>query len=160
MLASKEHEGEKETTAVLNRINMKLDNILRGNRKAEEIGSSVEKLNIHAFEPPKVNRSGMSSSQILQQEKSNQHSKPPMPPRELVKPVWVSFASRSKSKVSNGSDGSKEVDEKKEAEKNLNDSSMSLSKKSDYRIRYLPIKPPLDRSALAEVSIGRTGNQH
>ena len=137
---------------------MKLDNILKRNRKAEETTTSVEKLNLHAIEPPKPNYSGLNSSQVLQSDKFNQHAKPPMPPRELVKPVWVSFASRSKSKVSNGSDGSKENDDKKEADKNLNDSSMSLSKKSDYRIRYLPIRPPLDRTALAEVSIGRAGN--
>src|SRR3990167_8937173 len=88
------------------------------------------------------------------------------PPPEFTKPAWVSFGSRSRSKISSSSADSKESDNQASRNANnpqqskvqvephpmtalaLNDSMQSLSKKSDYRLRYRPTKAPVSTNRI------------
>lgn len=101
---------EEQTNAVLNRISSKLDGILKRNQYLERNGQFA------AANPGASN------------EPESPPTRPPLPPG-LARPAWVSFGSRSRSRASNNSG------ESKDEGGNHNDSSLSLSKKSDYRIR-------------------------
>lgn len=139
---SKVENGRQETSkrdhtsAVLNKLSSKLDTILKQNRedskpREESVGREYGKC--------------LNSSYLELSAKGSQlQSKPPIPPKEFTRPVWVSFGSRSRSRASNGSNGSKE--DKKSEDKPDVDSSASLSKKSDYRVRYLPGNQPANCS--------------
>ena len=131
--------GEDHTAVVLNRISSKLDTILKKNREGEA--------NLKTEDDQFKNESYLE----LSGKASQLHSRPPIPPKDLVRPVWVSFGSRSRSKASNGSNGSKDDDKKEE--RNDNDSSLSLSKKSGYRIRYFPQKPIVNSRARLDRSL-------
>lgn len=128
-----EHLKSEHTSVVLNKISSKLDNILKLNK---EDPKQHKDESMH-FEYGKMKNS---SYMELSAKGSQLKLKPPVPPKEFTRPVWVSFGSRSRSKVSNGSNGSKE--DKKSEDKPDMDSSGSISKRSGYRVRYLPGKTP------------------
>lgn len=123
-------QKDDHTAIVLSRISSKLDKILK--KTNPDHPHSPENLRREKADFDKPNMSYME----LSAKGSNAPSKPPMPPKEFTRPVWVSFGSRSRSKASNGSNSSKEELEKKE-NKNELDSSISLSKKSDYQVRLV-----------------------
>lgn len=95
------------------------------------------------------------------------------PPREFTKPAWVSFGSRSRSKISSSSADSKKSDgaavelafnetpiqgvgpNQNLLANGLNDSLQSQSRKSDYRLRYRPTKSPVgtNRGQVLEPSL-------
>lgn len=120
--------GDTQTAAVLSRISSKLDSILKKNKEDSQPKQTEETIKNESY----IELSAKSSQLV--------GTRPPIPPKDLTRPVWVGPANRSRSKISNGSNGSRDEETKKE-EKNDGDSSMSLSKKSDHRFRLLNQKP-------------------
>ena len=140
--------NEEHANAVLHRINSKLDHILKRNEILEKSGLFSIKENEEKRRRPSLTK-GMNESTPRQKETPS-ISKPPQIPKEILRPVWVSFGSRSRSKISLNSKGSKDSKDSKEEgsakgsgkqllEENNhmnNSSSLCLSKKSGYRIRF------------------------
>ncbi len=138
---------EDHANAVLHRINSKLDHILKRNEILEKSGLFSIKENEEKRRRPSLNRAANESTPRIKDNPSI--SKPPPVPKEILRPVWVSFGSRSRSKLSLNSKGSKDSKDSKDdgsakdSGKQLledipqaNNSSLCLSKKSGYRIRY------------------------
>lgn len=124
-------QRDDHTALVLSRISSKLDKILKTtNPDHPQSPENIRKVKDEFENKPNA------SYMELSAKGSNAPSKPPMPPKEFTRPVWVSFGSRSRSKASNGSNSSKEGVEKKENNNEL-DSSVSLSKKSEYQVRLV-----------------------
>lgn len=158
--ASAESQDE-HATAVLHRINSKLDHILRRNEILEKSGLFSIKENDEQRRRPSLARLREDSPPVRRDAPAG--PKPPPPPKEVLRPVWVSFGSRSRSKLSLRSKGSKDSRDSREdasakdspkplpeeAGAPANNSSLCLSRKSGYRIRFRnsSAKPERDASA-------------